>query len=117
MSIKEEEYQLVCLPSTVKRSEDSTRSLPDPFPPPVNYRPDAEECLRQKRMTKSAKSSFFSSIAAAMFQYKRWPSRDEKVQVARQIESKYPFLGVTGFGRPSYVSGALNCVTCINIFS
>ncbi len=55
-------------------------------------------------MTKSARSSFFSAVAGAMFQYKRLPSHDEKVRVALQIESKYPFLGVAGFGRPSYVS-------------
>ncbi len=52
-------------------------------------------------MTKSARSSFFSAVAGAMF---RLPSHDEKVRVGLQIESKYPFLGVAGFGRPSYVS-------------
>lgn len=105
LNLKEEEkYKLACLPTTDKKKEDSTRLLPNPFPLPLNYRPDVEECLKQKHMTKSAKASFFYSIASAMYRYKCWPSHDEKVQVAKQIELKYPFLGVTGFGRPSYVS-------------
>ena len=54
-------------------------------------------------MTATAKAAFFSAIAAAMFQFKRFPSRDEKVSVAKQIVSKYPFLGTTGLGT-TYVS-------------
>ena len=85
----EEEYTLV-VPSSVKKSkEDSGQPLPDPFRLPVRFRPDVEAYLKQGRMT--------------MFQFKRFPSRDEKVSVAKQIVSKYPFLGTTGLGT-TYVS-------------
>ena len=33
-----------------------------------------------------------------MFQYKKYRSRDDNFTVARQIVSKYPFLGSKGFG-------------------
>ena len=103
-SVKVEKYRIASpLPNTIKHSDDVSVSLPDPFPLPINYRPDVEECLRAGKMTKTSRSSFFSSVAGAMFNYKRFPSHDEKVRVARQIESKYPFLGVAGVGR-SYVS-------------
>ena len=54
-------------------------------------------------MTVTAKAAFFSAIAAAMFQFTRFPSREEKVSVAKQIVEKYPFLGTTGLGA-TYVS-------------
>ena len=38
-----------------------------------------------------------------MFQYKRYPSRDDFISVARQIIAKYPFLGSASFGA-SHVS-------------
>ena len=69
-------------------------------------------------MTTTAKAAFFSAIAASMFQIKRFPSRDEKVSVAKQIVAKYPFLGTIGLGT-TYVScvlvtttSDLMCITC-----
>ena len=54
-------------------------------------------------MIKSARAAFYTSVAAAMFQYKQYPTNADYVSVAREIEVKYPFLGSKGFG-PSYVS-------------
>ncbi len=90
-----DEYTLVCIK---KSKEDSSKPLPDPFPLPLHYRPDVEACLKQGRMTTTAKAAYFSAVAGAMFQFKRFPSRDEKVCVAKQIVAKYPFLGTTGLG-------------------
>ena len=74
-----EEYVLV-VPSSVKKSiEDSSQPLPDPFPLPVHFRPDVEACLKQGRMTATAKAAFFSTIAAAMFQFNGFPVVTKKL--------------------------------------
>lgn len=54
-------------------------------------------------MTKTTRAAFYSAVAAAMFQYKRYPSHDDFISVARQIIAKYPFIGPTSFGA-SHVS-------------
>ena len=66
-------------------------------------------------MTTPAKAAFFSAIAASMFQFKRFPSRDEKVSVAKQIVAKYPFLGIIGLGISCILvttTSDLMCITC-----
>ena len=81
---------MLVVPSAVKKiREDESKSLPNPFPLPVHFRPDVEVCLKQGQMTVVAKAAFFSTVAAAMFQFKRYPSHDEKVSVAKQIVAKY----------------------------
>ena len=40
----------------------------------------------------------FLTVATAIFQYKKYPSRDDYVTVARQTVHKYPFLGSKRFG-------------------
>ena len=89
--------------SIKKMAKTEDTPLPDPFPFPTNFRPDVHACLAQKRMTKSARANYFSSVAYAMFQFKRYPTRDDFVSVSRQIIEKYPFLGSVGLGT-SYVS-------------
>ncbi len=84
-----DEYTLVAIK---KSKEDSSKPLPDPFPLPLHYRPDVEACLKQGRMTATAKTAYFSEVAGAMFQFKRFPSRDEKVSVAKQLWLNIPFL-------------------------
>ena len=105
LSVKEEPNTdfVLATPSVVKKSKEETTPLPDPFPLPSNFRPDVHACLANKKMTKSARAAFFSSVAASMFQFKRYPTRDDYVCVARQIVSTYPFLGSHGLGT-TYVS-------------
>lgn len=91
-------FVLMDVPKMIKKTKEESTPLPDPFPLPQNLRPDVHLALTTKRMTKTTRATFFSTIAAAMFQYKRYPSRDDYVCVARQIVSKYPFLGSKGFG-------------------
>ena len=98
-----EGYTLVPLPSAVKKIKQEEMSLPDPFPFPRNYRPDVEICLARKRMTTATRANFYTSVARAMYQYKKSPSHDEYATVARQIAVKYPFLAAEGIGT-SYVS-------------
>lgn len=53
-------------------------------------------------MTKDTTSDFLSSIAGAIFVYKRYPTRDDYTVVARAIIAKYPFMS-SPVGTP-YVS-------------
>ena len=97
-------YSLVPLPSIVKRvKQEDEDHLPDSFPFPKHYRPDVEACLEAKRFTTSARANFYTSIARAMFTYKRSPTSAEYVSVARQLIEKYPFLAPVGVGA-TYVS-------------
>ena len=77
------EFVLAGVPSSVKKTKEDSSPLPDPFPLPTNFRADVHVCLSKKKMTKSARASFFTAVAAAMFQYKRYPSRNDYVSVAR----------------------------------
>ena len=55
---------------------------------------------------------------AAMFRYKRYPSRDDFISVARQIIAKYPFLGSTTFGTCMISTGRTPLfLTMMTIFS
>lgn len=102
-----EGYSINMLPDTlckaIKKEKNDCVPLPDPFPFPKNYRPDVEACLSSKKMTSVTRAKFYTSIAHAMFQYTRQPSRDDCTSVARQIVAKYPFLAAQGIGT-SYVS-------------
>lgn len=114
-------FILMDIPNIVKKTKEESTPLPDPFPLPKNFRPDVHLALTSKRMTKTTRATFFSTVAAAMFQYKRYPSRDDYVSVARQIVTKYPFLGSKGFGA-SHVSdkhtqqAIVACVSTISSF-
>ena len=101
MKRNENRKNLSLLPCQVQ-SKKKAMVLPDPFPLPTNFRPDVEVCLKKRKMTKCTRVAFFTSVSSALFQYKRFSSRDDYVSVARQIVSKYPFLGSAGFGT-SYV--------------
>jgi len=83
---------------SIKKTKEESTPLPDPFPLPTNFCPDVHLCLVKKKMTKASRAAFYTAVAAAMFQYKRYPSRDDFVSVARQIIAKYPFLGSKSFG-------------------
>ena len=48
-------------------------------------------------MTLETNKAFLSTVAAAMFTYKRYPTSDDYNNVARAIATKYPFMkGTTG---------------------
>ena len=100
---KSKDFVLAAMPCAVKKNKEDSMVFPDPFPLPTNFRPDVEVCLEKRKITKCTRAAFFTSVSSAMFQYKRFPSRDDYVSVARQIVGKYPFLGSAGFGA-SYVS-------------
>ena len=74
------------------KTEDDEIPLPDPFPIPKNYRIDVETSLKSGKMNRQTKSAFFSSIASAVLQYKKYPTKEDYISVARAITVKYPFL-------------------------
>lgn len=64
------------IPDVIKKKtlqvvKDSDKPLPYPFPLPCNFRRDVEACLKTKRMTMETTSQFLSSVANAIFSYKR----------------------------------------------
>ena len=91
------QYILVGIPKFIKTMKEESTPLPDPFPLLTNFRPDVHLCLAKKKLTKSSRAVFYTAVAAAMFQYKRYPSRDNFISIARQIIAKYPFSWIKEF--------------------
>lgn len=95
MSVDESQTTSVTNEESKKRfikTEEDEIPLPDPFLLPKNFRSDVATALTSGVMVKEEKKSFFSSIAASMFTYKRYPSRSDYHNVAYEIIAKYPFL-------------------------
>jgi len=86
------------------KTEDDAIPLPDPFPLPKHYRADVEVALKSGKMTKETTSAFLSAIAGAMLVYKRYPTRDDYICVARSVIQKYSFMASPA-GTP-HVSGS-----------
>ena len=74
------------------KTEDDCIPLPDPFPLPKNFRSDVEISLKSGNMTRESKSAFLSAVASAMLQYKKYPTKEDYICVARSIILKYPFM-------------------------
>ena len=55
--------------------------------------------LEAGQMTTDTESAFFSSLASAIFKYKKMPTTEDSIDVASGITDKYPFLKATS-GRP-----------------
>ena len=94
------------LPKTISRSNDRDVPLPSPFPLPQNYRADVAAALEADQMTADTEKAFFSSIASAIFKYKKTPTTEDYIDVATVITQKYPFFKATS-GK-SYVSTLFN---------
>lgn len=90
------------------KSKQDSIPLPDPFELPKNFRPDVAAALASGKMTLETKTFFLSTIAGAMFTYKRYPTSDDYANVARAICAKYPFMKVPT-GKP-YISWS----ACVN---
>ena len=66
--------------------------LPDPFILPKHFPHDIEVALRRKALSTKEKQRFISEIASAILRFKRYPSREDYLCVARAVTEKYPFL-------------------------
>ena len=85
------------------KTEDDSIPLQDPFPLPKHFRGEVELALSSGKMTKETMSSFLSAVASAMLVFKRYPSKEDYICVARSVIKKYPFMSAP-VGTP-YVSG------------
>ncbi len=55
--------------------------------------------LQEGVMTGSTKTKFIGNVAAAVFSFKSYPTKDEYTHIGQQIINKYPFLkSSTGTG-------------------
>ena len=86
----------------VKKTNDDSVPLPNPFTLPKHYQRSVEEALESGKMPIKQRRLFLSDIASSMLRYKRYPTRDDYILVACTVIKTYPFMkGTTG--RP-YVS-------------
>ena len=112
-SIVSSKYCLKSLPKSVVKSPEDNVPLPDPFTLPKNYRPDVASALSTGKMTMETTRAFLSTVASAMFTYKRYPTNDDYSNVARTIITKYPFMK-SPTGKP-YVSPFHVLYTMLNV--
>ena len=94
------------MPKAICKTEQDSVPLPDPFDLPKHYRPDVEVALKSGKMTIDTTKAFLSTVAAAMFAYKRYPTADDYSNVARVVIHHYPFMK-SPTGKP-YVSYSFN---------
>lgn len=74
----------------VEGAED--KDIPSPFPFPLHYPPAIEVGLKLKNLQPLQQASFYTRIANVMLLYKRYPTKVDFENVAREIGMKYPFL-------------------------
>lgn len=76
----------------IMKTEDDSMPLPDPFPLPKYYPQDVEVALREKKMSSKVKRKFISEVSSAMLCYKRYPTKEDYLCVARTVVQAYPFF-------------------------
>ena len=77
--------------------------LPNPFELPRNYPAAVMVGLEKGILSGKTKSKFIGSVAAAIYRYKSYPSREEYERISKQIIIKCPFL------RSSSGTGYVSC--------
>ena len=80
------------LPKSVSKTEEDSVPLPDPFILPKNFRPDVMIALKSGEMTYETTKAFLTAVASSMFTYKRYPTAEDYINVARTVIAKYPFM-------------------------
>jgi len=95
-------YFLKSLPIAIGKAKDQDVPLPNPFPLPKNFRSDVAAALATGRMTSETDRQFLSDIASSIFKYKKYPTKEDLIDVANCIIAKYPFMKAAK-GKP-YVS-------------
>ena len=76
----------------LNKSKEDSIPLPDPFELPKHFRPDVTSALASGKMTLETSRTFLTTVAGAMFTFKRYPTSDDYTNVARAICAKYPFM-------------------------
>ena len=83
----------------MRKTDNDSVPLSDPFPLPKHYRADVETALKLGKMTKETRSAFLSSVAGSMLNCKRYPTKEDYICVARSVIKTYPFMASPA-GRP-----------------
>ena len=79
-----------------------------PFELPRNYPVTVMMELQKGFLTAKGKTKFIGSVAAALFQLKNYPTKEEYQHIGHQIVSKYPFLkSSSGTGYVSDIMGSM----------
>ena len=96
--------------------------MPTPFELPRNYHAVVMEGLEKGFLSGGAKTKFIGSIAAAIFRYKSYPTKDEYEHIGQQIIKKCSFLkSSTGTGYVSSIKlpqlTGLSCILFMGLFS
>lgn len=76
----------------IKIKKEQEPPLPRPFELPRNYPKAVANDLEKGLLTGKTRIKFLSSIAAAMFRYRSYPTRDEFDHVAEEIVKAFPFM-------------------------
>ena len=88
-----EDIEVKCIKKAkVVKTEEDMIPLPDPFPLPKHFKQDVEVALRERKMSTGTRQRFISDVAATMFGYKKYPSKDDYSNVARSIVNSYPCI-------------------------
>lgn len=74
----------------VEGSED--QDIPSPFPFPRHYSSEIELGLQLKQLQPKQQGKLITRVAHVMLLYKRYPSKRDYENVARELIAKYPFL-------------------------
>ena len=87
-------YKLVlkALPKTTCKNKDQESSLPNQFELPKNFRLDVAAALETGQMTRETTTAFTYTVASCIFRFKKYPTKEELIDVARCIVEKYPFM-------------------------
>lgn len=85
--------------------------LPNPFELPRNFPPIVTVGLEERKLCGKARGKFLSSIAAAVYMKKCYPTAEEYRHIGDRIIKFYPFLkSSNGYG---YVRSMNPCSVCI----
>ena len=68
------------------------QDIPSPFPFPPHYTLDIELGLKLKQLQPRQQAKLITRIANVMLLYKRYPTKLDYENVARDLVAKYPFL-------------------------
>ena len=80
-------HRVTCI---TKREPESP--LPLPFELPRNFPAVVMADLSSHMLSSKGKSKFIAAVAASIFRFKSYPTKEEYEHVGQQIIKKFPFL-------------------------
>ena len=102
-SLKNLQLRKVYFENTTKLFQRLMIVKSSPFPLSQKYRADVAAALEAGQMTTDTEKAFFSSIASAIFKYKKIPTTEDYIDVATTTIKKYPFFKAKSLSGKSHV--------------